>query len=71
MVLFTVGQYSSITGLINSLTSPTAIAEFAFGFVLLSVIGTFIVGWITVPTAAITGYVLGRAVANKGAPTEK
>jgi hypothetical protein len=71
MVLFTVGQYSSITGLINSLASPTAFAEFAFGFVLLGVIGTFVVGWITVPTAAITGYVLGREVANKGAPTEK
>lgn len=60
MVLFTFGRYSSITGFINALASPTAFLEFAFGFILLGILGTFGIGWITIPTAAVVGYILGR-----------
>lgn len=60
MVLFTLGEYSSITVFVNDLDSLNAILEFASGFVILGIVGTVGVGWITVPTAAVVGYILGR-----------
>ena len=64
MVLFTVEQYSSVSGFVESVASPVALAEFGMGFVLLGILGTVGVGWLTIPTAAVTGYLLGREFNN-------
>ena len=32
------------------------------GFVLFGILGTVGIGWLTIPTAAITGYLLGREI---------
>lgn len=71
MILFTVDQYSSVSGFVESVASPVALAEFGMGFVLFGILGTVGIGWLTIPTAVITGYLLGREIASKRAPTKK
>ena len=60
MIIFAVDQYSSVSGFVESIASPVALAEFGVGFVLFGILGTIGVGWFTIPTAAVTGYLLGR-----------
>ena len=64
MMLFTVDQYSSVPGFVESVASPVALAEFGMGFVLFGILGTIGAGWLTIPTAAIVGYFLGREFSN-------
>lgn len=65
MILINFSQYPSIIDFIESLASPVAFLEFAFGFVIFGILGTVAVGWITIPIAAITGYALGREYENR------
>ena len=71
VILLAVDQYSSVSGFVESIASPVALAEFGMGFVLFGILGTIGIGWLTIPTAAITGYLLGREIDSKGASTEK
>ena len=71
MVLFTVDQYSSVSGFVASVASPVALAEFGMGFVLFGILGTIGVGWLTIPTEAIAGYLLSREFDSEGASSEK
>ena len=71
MILFTVEQYSSVSGFIASVASPVALAEFRMGFVLFGILGTVGIRWLTIPTAAIAGYLLSREFDSEGAPAEK
>ena len=62
MIIFAVDQYSSVSGFVESIASPVALAEFGVGVVLFGILGTIGVGWFTIPTAAVTGYLLGREI---------
>jgi hypothetical protein len=60
MVGFSMEQFSTVSDVAGVFSSLNAVLEFSMGFVLLLVVGTVFVGWITIPVAAITGYALGR-----------
>ena len=54
------GQLSSLSEFVALFSSLNALLEFALGTVVFGLFGTIFVGWITIPTAAVVGYVLGR-----------
>jgi|AntDeeMetageno50_2_1112565.scaffolds.fasta_scaffold14306_1 hypothetical protein len=59
-ILINLSQYSSLSEFVGSFSSLNALLEFAFGIVVFGLLGTVFVGWITIPIAAIVGYVVGR-----------
>lgn len=58
--LFNLGRYSSLSGFAESLAPFNALLEFTVGIVAFGLLGTVGAGWITIPTAAFLGYVVGR-----------
>jgi hypothetical protein len=65
MVGFSAQRFSTVSDVAGVFSSLNAVLEFSMGFVLFLVVGTFFAGWITIPIAAITGYVLGREYDNE------
>jgi hypothetical protein len=60
MVWVATEQFSSVNDVFELFTSLNAVLEFGMGFVLFGIVGTIFVGWATIPTGALTGYVMGR-----------